>query len=80
MLIESCFLTGIFFIFSGNLCRPIHTPANGVKTCSGNRFTDTCIFSCSAGYRQYGSDIRTCTVSRRWSGEETKCERECTAS
>ena len=58
----------------GNLCRPIHTPANGKKTCSGYRNTDTCIFSCSPGYKQIGSDIRTCVVSRRWTGKETKCE------
>ena len=56
-------------------CGTLTNPANGqVIHTGGTTFGETATYSCNTGYRLVGSSIRTCLVTRGWSGSIPTCQ------
>jgi len=54
-------------------CEPLTAPDNGMISCVGNMFGDTCTITCDAGYELSGNETRTCQSDQIWSGIDTTC-------
>jgi CUB/sushi domain-containing protein len=55
-------------------CGPLSPPVNGGAQCSGSKYSDSCQFTCDAGYDFIGSAKRSCGASGAWTGEQVQCK------
>jgi len=65
-------------------CFPLPPPENGEMTCSPAddgvlSYSDTCTFTCNAGYELFASETMKCYGYVRWSGTDTICVGMCLA-
>lgn len=67
-----------FFSTAEVRCNHLEEPKHGHMSCEQHPLTigKKCYFKCHRGYVLEGSNERTCTSSKMWTGIETKCIRK----
>ena len=57
-------------------CPPLDDPANGRVDVPGTTVGSNATYSCDTGYELDGDKVRTCQMSRTWSGSAPVCRCE----